>query len=92
LPRLFKVGEYIIFFWSNDNSEPIHIHISAGNPHENATKIWLTKNGGFVVEHNKSNIPKHKLNQLLDLLSTEYFFIYSEWKKHFRTDDIKFYC
>ena len=92
LPRLFKIGEYTIFFWSNEKGEPIHIHIAVGTPHENATKIWLTRNGGFVVAHNKGDIPSHKLNQLLDLLSVEYFYICSEWKKYFRVEDITFYC
>ena len=26
MPKLFQIGEYIIFFWSNENGEPIHVH------------------------------------------------------------------
>jgi hypothetical protein len=92
LPKLFEIGRYIIFFWSNEVGEPIHIHIAEHNPSANATKVWLTRNGGFVVAHNKSKIPQHKLNQILDLVSTEYFRICSEWKRYFNADDIKFYC
>jgi hypothetical protein len=58
---------------------------------QNATKIWLTQNGGFVVAHNKSKISQHELNTVLDFLSVHYFYICSEWKRFFKTD-IKFYC
>ena len=92
MPKLFKIGKYSIFFWSNEIGEPIHIHITSSHPSENSTKIWLTKNGGFILANNRSGIPQHDLNQLIDLLSVEYFYICSEWKKYFRVDDIDFYC
>ncbi|MBR0350554.1 MAG: DUF4160 domain-containing protein [Clostridia bacterium] len=31
-----------MYFWSNENEEPIHVHISKGIPVSNSTKIWLT--------------------------------------------------
>jgi hypothetical protein len=91
LPKLFNIGRYLIFFWSNENDEPIHVHVAI-TPFENATKVWLTKNGGCIVAHNKGKIPQHDLNELLDIISTRFFFICSEWKKHFNVDDVKFYC
>ncbi|MFQ8722376.1 DUF4160 domain-containing protein [Enterocloster sp.] len=45
LPSLFTVSGYKVFFWSNENGEPIHVHIGKGKPTPNATKIWLTKVG-----------------------------------------------
>lgn len=92
MPKLFKIGKYYVFFWSNENNEPIHIHVSEGGAKQNATKIWLTRNGGFVVAHNKSQISQRDINMILDLLSVHFFYICSEWKKHFNTDEIKFYC
>ena len=35
LPNLFEISGYKIFFWSNENFEPIHIHISKGKPSKN---------------------------------------------------------
>jgi len=89
---LFSIGQYVIFFWSNENDEPIHIHIVTGNPSPNATKIWLTRNGGCIVAHNKSRIPKGDLNHLMKVIQTEYTAICDEWKSFFDIDDIKFYC
>ncbi|MCM1221500.1 MAG: DUF4160 domain-containing protein [Lachnospiraceae bacterium] len=28
---------YVFYFWSNDGSEPIHIHVAKGRPSENGT-------------------------------------------------------
>ena len=32
MPQLFKIGSYIIYFWSNENDplEPIHVHVAEG--------------------------------------------------------------
>jgi hypothetical protein len=92
LPKLFNIGRYAIFFWSNDDDEPIHIHIGIGNPTPNATKIWLTKSGGCIVANNKSNIPKQDLNHLLRIIQNDYLYICGEWKKFFGVEKIKFYC
>lgn len=43
LPNLFEQYGYKIYFWSNENEEPIHVHISKDNPRGNAPKIGLTK-------------------------------------------------
>ena len=40
------VSGYSVYFWSNENNEPIHVHVAKGKPTPNATKIWLTKSGG----------------------------------------------
>ena len=38
LPNLFTVSGYKIYFWANENGEPIHVHISKGKPSPNSTK------------------------------------------------------
>jgi hypothetical protein len=89
LPSLFQIGSYRIFFWSNENNEPIHVHIGKGKPTPNATKIWITAAGGCIVANNSGKIP---LNELLEIISAQYFYICSKWKEHFNLDDIKYYC
>ena len=48
MPQVFKMGPYLVYFWSNENEplEPVHVHISQGVPSRQSTKVWLTKNGG----------------------------------------------
>ena len=71
MPSLFTVSGYKIFFWSNENGEPIHVHISKGKPSANATKIWLTKTGGCIVASNGSDIPSKELHELMEFISVQ---------------------
>ena len=92
MPSLFEVLGYKIFFWSDEFMEPVHVHISKGKPTANATKVWLTKGGGCVLEHNKSRIPKKDLSYLIGIITSNYFLILEQWKQHSVNKDIKFYC
>ncbi len=92
MPRLFKIGQYIIFFWSKENDEPIHVHVSLGTISPNTTKIWLTKSGGCIAAHNKSRIPKQNLSKLMDVISSNHNKICEEWKEFFNVDEVKYYC
>ena len=92
MPNLFRVGGYLVYFWSNENGEPIHVHIARGKPVPNATKIWLTSAGHCVVANNGSHIPQNDLNELLEIISAQFFLICAKWREHFCVKDISFYC
>lgn len=92
MPSLFTVSGYKVYFWSNENNEPIHVHISKGKPSANGTKVWLTQNGGCILASNGSNIPQKELNELMEFISAQFFLICSEWKNFFLIDEVKFYC
>lgn len=34
MPQLFRIGPYLVYFWSNENNpvEPVHVHIAEGRP------------------------------------------------------------
>src|SRR3712207_5087729 len=38
MPTVLRVGRYRFFFYSNEGSEPRHIHVEAG---EDEAKFWL---------------------------------------------------
>lgn len=92
LPKLFMVSGYTVYFWSNENDEPIHVHVAKGKPTPNVTKIWLTRSGGGILAGNGSKISDKELNELMDFISAQFFLICSKWKQAFVTDEIKFYC
>lgn len=92
MPNIIELMGYKVYFWSNENYEPIHVHISKGRPTGNSTKIWLTKSGGCVIANNKSRIPQKDLNILLEAISLYYFQIISKWKITYNTNEINFYC
>lgn len=92
MPSLFTVSGYKVYFWSNENGEPIHVHIAKGRPTANGTKLWLTKSGGCILANNGSHIPQKELGELMEFISAQFFLICSEWKRFFLVDEIKFYC
>lgn len=92
MPSLFMVSGYKIYFWSNEQGEPVHVHISKGKPSPNGTKKWLTKTGGCILASNGSSIPKKELNELMEFISAQFFLICAEWKRFFVMESIKFYC
>ena len=38
MPTVMQIGPYRFFFFSNENQEPPHVHVKAG---ENEAKFWL---------------------------------------------------
>ena len=92
LPSIFKIGSYLVYFWSNENNEPIHVHVAKGNPVLNATKIWLTANGGCILANNNSQIPAHELTNIMKIISDQFFLICIKWKEHFKVENFSFYA
>lgn len=91
MPQLFKIGGYVVFFWSNEGVplECIHVHIAEGRPSANATKVWLTKSGHCILENNNSNIPKNILRNLMEIIETQSGLINRKWLDYFgRVDHI----
>lgn len=78
MPHIVCILGYSVYFWSNENKEPIHVHVCKGTPQENATKIWVRKDGP-VVEHNKSRIPQKDLKRILRWIAVNRADIVARW-------------
>ncbi len=92
MPQLFRIGKYIIYFWSNENQpvEPVHVHVAEGDPVQNATKIWITQDGHALLCNNNSHISKRELRLLLRMIEANSQMIVERWAEHFET--ISYYC
>lgn len=73
---------YTFFFWSNENKEPPHIHVSKGTPTANATKFWITKDG-IQMEHNHSQIPSSDLKKITRYILSNRADIIAAWFSYF---------
>ena len=51
------------YFYSNENGEPVHVHVAKGKPSEANTKFWIKRNGVELVNNN-GNIPKKDLKRI----------------------------
>lgn len=90
MPRLYRIFGYIVYFWSNEENEPVHVHICKSRPTENATKFWITSSGNLLMCHNKSRIPSNDLRKIVDYLSANTLNICEEWFRCFGS--IGYYC
>ena len=92
MPRVFKMGPYLVYFWSGESDplEPVHVHVSDRTPSKDDTKIWLAENGNAVLCHNRSGIPDHVLNRIMEAISARHEDVLARWKKHF--GGARFYC
>lgn len=92
MPQIFKIGSYLIYFWSNESKplEPIHVHISEGVPSESATKVWITQKGRCLLCHNNSKIPARKLKIMMRIIEARNQEIMQKWISYF--GQIDYYC
>ena len=89
MPSLYNVFGYKIYFWMNENNEPIHVHVCKGKPSAKATKMWITRLGG-VVTVNSSRIPKNDLVKLEEFVKACIPQITQAWINNFGS--ISYYC
>lgn len=92
MPQIFRIGSYLVYFWTNENKplEPIHVHISMGKPTPNATKCWITKNGGCFLANNNSKYDSKTLNKLMRAIEANSDMIIDKWISFF--GEISYYC
>lgn len=90
MPRLFLFQGFAIFFWAAENGEPVHVHVAKGRPSPDATKIWLTRNGGCMLAGNGSRLNKKELADVMDFVMLNHEEICDRWKRYFH-GDISFY-
>ena len=79
MPTIFNVFGYHIYFWSNENNEPIHDHAAMGSPRGNATKFWILASGDVLLAENDRNIPAKDIRLLKDFIRANSKQIVAEW-------------
>jgi hypothetical protein len=92
MPQLFRVGSYIIYFWSNESNplEPVHVHIAEGRAVANATKIWITRSGKALLGNNNSRIPEKQLRNFMRFIEANSSAVINRWFEQF--GEIRYYC
>lgn len=92
MPQIFRIGSYIVYFWSNENDplEPVHVHIAEGRASANATKVWLTSSGKTLLCNNNSQIAKRELRKIMGIIEANSREIMDKWYSQF--GELRFYC
>ena len=79
MPTVLRIGPYRFFFWSNESSEPPHVHVEAGDAH---AKIWLAP---VRLEKNDGYNPR-ALRRLHELTVQHEQQILERWHEHLGKD------
>lgn len=92
MPRVFKIGSYWVYFWSNENIplEPVHVHVSQGQPFSNATKIWITSTGRCLLANNNSAIDRKILVNIERIIEARSEEVVAKWNSYF--GECKYFC
>ena len=90
MPKYAIYLGYNIYFWSNENGEPVHVHISKGKPNGKGTEVWITSTGNALLCKNSSRIPKNELKLLLSFIESNSFAICMAWHNYFKS--LTYYC
>lgn len=91
MPQIFRIGSYIVYFWSNENDplEPVHVHIAEGRASANATKIWITSAGKALLCNNNSKIPHKELHRIIRVIEANSSLVLDKWYSQF--GEIRYY-
>lgn len=92
MPQIFRIGPYIIYFWSNENDplEPVHVHIAKGRASANGTKVCITSSGKSLLCNNNAKVPDPVLRNLLRVIEANSDVIVEKWETHL--GQIRYYC
>lgn len=80
MPKIFVICGYQISIWSNENGEPIHVHVSKKKPSANSTKLWLLSNGTFIKANpNDKRISDGDMRKIMAALKLEAKTVRNYW-------------
>lgn len=80
MPVFLRYSSYKVFFWVHENGEPIHFHIAEGAPSASSTKVWVLKDGSFLLANNNSKIPPAVLRRIFAVMQDNL----EDYKKQWR--------
>ena len=78
MPTVLRSGPYRFFFYSNENSEPAHIHVQR---EQALAKFWLNP----VTLASYTRFPAHELNKLKRLTQENAVTFLEAWNEFFRS-------
>lgn len=77
MPTLLLINGFRFFFYSNENNEPIHVHVTKGSA---GGKIWLLPNIEIAYMNGFTN---SEIKMIMEITNTHLQFFKSTWNEHF---------
>ena len=77
MPTVLFIQGFRFYFYSNENDEPMHIHVEKGDGNG---KIWLEPNVNIAYMHNFST---KEINQIIKIVGNEIVTLRAKWNEFF---------
>jgi hypothetical protein len=77
MPTVFILQGFRFFFYSNENNEPVHVHIEKGNA---AGKIWLEPGISIAYMYGFS---EREVQQIMVIVHSELKTLKQKWNEYF---------
>lgn len=76
MPTILRIGPYRFFFYSNEDGEPIHVHVIR---EKTEAKFWIEPN---VSVASNEGFAKHELKKIMDMVIENKEIIEDAWNTH----------
>jgi len=80
MPNVMRIGPYRLHFWSRENNEPPHIHITRDRA---VAKYWLEPRVEFA---SNQGFPLHELTQIRRIVEQNRDRLLEAWHEHLGED------
>ncbi|RYE36463.1 MAG: DUF4160 domain-containing protein [Sphingobacteriaceae bacterium] len=79
MPKVLEINGYKFSFYSNENQEPAHIHITKGTSN---AKYWLEPE---LVEEYAYGFKIIERRKIKNILQQHYILLIEKWHEHFKS-------
>jgi hypothetical protein len=79
VPTVHRERGFEFFFYSNENNEPLHMHVLSGDGY---AKIWL---GPPVVLAESHGYGPRQMRLIMEIATEQREMMERKWHEHFRT-------
>ncbi len=76
MPTVFVINGFRFFFYSNENNEPVHVHVEKADA---AAKFWLNP----VALENNYGFNSRELKQIEDIIQENLSGLKTKWNEYF---------
>jgi hypothetical protein len=80
MPTILLILGWRLYFWSNENNEPIHVHAEKGDME---CKFWLDAENFEIKEAMTFNMTSQSKREIKKIIYDHFDYIVLEWKKYF---------
>ena len=80
MPSILSISGWRLFFYSNENNEPVHVHAQKA---EMECKFWLKVDDFEIEEAFSYNLTPKAKQEIKRIIYGHFDYIVDEWKTYF---------